>query len=622
MIHWAAVPKGTVLIIANPLEAMMVRRALEEAGVASAIAEGGEGAVAKYDEERPSAVVLAHDVYTGDAAEVLGAIRSRPGARVPVLLISEAAWPDCDLDAEELVRRPIDGRGLLARIDELCGEPLPRTLVAEPEVLRADEAIAGPLVAPPVEPIAPEPEPEPEMELEAEIEMEAEPEPELPVDDRAIVDEANLVAGESVVDEVNFVAGDSIVDETNFVARDSIVEERAVIARPDERANGVGGLGRIGLDSLPGIDAELGLAPPHANGLGSGDTAGDTIRELPDFGAGEGLRGEGDLAVESVPELLARLHRGGFTGRLALRHGEAEKSVWFDAGFVVNATSTLAHDGLVELLFREGKLTREQAGRARPGASRRSLVEALVETRALKREEVFAALRHHVEELVYSCFVWERGSFRLERETVARDDVLGLPHPYALALEGIRRKYGLERLVERVGPPSTELSATPSTLRSLPDAGLTVGERAAALLLRRGSATVAELQSEGRLDRAGAYALAWGLLAIGAASREVAAPADEAGSASLVDRERALAKHEQVRDGDYFAILGVDRDATPYEIRRAWERMRFEFAPDRVDPSVRLELGAQLDEIVEVVDEAFGALSDDRLRASYRAHLE
>src|SRR5205823_266933 len=98
-----------------------------------------------------------------------------------------------------------------------------------------------------------------------------------------------------------------------------------------------------------------------------------------------------------------------------------------------------------------------------------------------------------------------------------RDDLSGLPHPYALALEGVRRKYGLERLVEKVGPPATELSASPATFRIVPEAGLGGAERAAVQLLRRGTATVAELQAEGRLGRAAAYALAWGLLAIGAA---------------------------------------------------------------------------------------------------------
>ena len=47
-------------------------------------------------------------------------------------------------------------------------------------------------------------------------------------------------------------------------------------------------------------------------------------------------------------------------------------------------------------------------------------------------------------------------------------------------------------------------------------------------------------------------------------------------------------------DGDYFAILGVDREATAYEIRRAWERTRLELMKERFAPSVRDELSGKL----------------------------
>jgi CheY-like chemotaxis protein len=368
------VPKGTVLIIANPLEAMMVRRALEDVGVATAVVEGGEAALGRFDEEQPIAVVLAHDIYTGDAAEVLAGIRTRPGARVPVVLVSDAAWPDCNLDAEELVRRPVDPRELVARIEELLGAPLPRTettmtLEVEPEppvddlttlrmeprdtapmaavpepraddvatvrvelraedlatlriepgtdaagslrfelgadelatlrmeargeppgdhrppslatnapangatdLLRVDE-VTDPLRERPREPkaevtveltdaeLAEAELTEAELALEAETEMvlEAEAEPEESaaapppggdplagaperaaagpgeaeeaVDDRAIVDEENLVAGVQVVDEVNFVGGEQVVDEVNFVPRDLVVDEENLVGR-------------------------------------------------------------------------------------------------------------------------------------------------------------------------------------------------------------------------------------------------------------------------------------------------------------------------------------------------------------------------------------------------------
>ena len=88
-----------------------------------------------------------------------------------------------------------------------------------------------------------------------------------------------------------------------------------------------------------------------------------------------------------------------------------------------------------------------------------------------------------------------------------------------------------------------------------------------------------------------------------------------------IDKERVLAKRAQVLDGDYFVILGLDRDASAHEVARAFERLKREFAPDRFADPVRAELADALVEIGQVLDEAHRVLCDDAVRASYRAHL-
>ena len=76
-----------------------------------------------------------------------------------------------------------------------------------------------------------------------------------------------------------------------------------------------------------------------------------------------------------------------------------------------------------------------------------------------------------------------------------------------------------------------------------------------------------------------------------------------------------------VVDADYFALLGVRRDATGFEIRRAYEAARRDFAPESFPPELRRELAAELDDIALVLDEAYRVLRDEPLRSTYRAHL-
>ena len=51
---------------------------------------------------------------------------------------------------------------------------------------------------------------------------------------------------------------------------------------------------------------------------------------------------------------------------------------------------------------------------------------------------------------MYSCFAWDDGRYRLTAEQAPPEDKLKLSsHLWALLAEGVRRKYGLERLIER-----------------------------------------------------------------------------------------------------------------------------------------------------------------------------
>src|SRR5262249_44759894 len=132
-----------------------------------------------------------------------------------------------------------------------------------------------------------------------------------------------------------------------------------------------------------------------------------------------------------------------------------------------------------------GMISREQHARTRelttpPG---RRTAAALIEHGMLKSSELFPTLRRHIEEIVYSCFAWDAGRYRLGPEQPPAEDRLRLSsHPFALYAEGGRRKYGLQRLVELVGPPETVLAPTTALERLLADAQLGPGERVAAEL--------------------------------------------------------------------------------------------------------------------------------------------
>src|SRR5690606_2681299 len=101
------------------------------------------------------------------------------------------------------------------------------------------------------------------------------------------------------------------------------------------------------------------------------------------------------------------------------------------------------------------------------------------------------------------------------------------------------------------------------------------------------------------------------------------------GHAALRDHHDAEALRRAVQtrrtlidEGDYFAILGVSRNATGYDIRRAYLELRRQFEPSLVLTPGTLDLQKDLELIVDVVTEAYEILGDQIRRDRYRRAID
>jgi hypothetical protein len=373
-----------------------------------------------------------------------------------------------------------------------------------------------------------------------------------------------------------------------------------------------------------------------ATSPGSWDTH---VRErgLPD--TGEIVRGVSDAAV-----LVARMFATGGTGRVSFKRTitfpdlpplDIEKVVFFDQGRPVFASSSESRDRMGELLVREGKITASQYERCQTvvAESGRRMGEILVDFGYLKRRELLPAVRRHVEDIVYSLFGWDRGQYSIKiDETPSAERIRLSRHPAALVLEGIRRKLDRSTIERLIGPPSTIIEvADRDRLNSVINTGNTgdlAQEERSALAAIDGQADLSTVARIAGVDLADVLPLAWGLCTLGLATarRTDTEVPDESnalvGETDLaIDRERVRARWQLVTEADYFALLGVRRDATAFEIRRAYQSARRDFAPDTFPTDLRRELAQELDDISNVLDEAFRVLRDDRLRGTYLANL-
>jgi CheY-like chemotaxis protein/tetratricopeptide (TPR) repeat protein len=350
----------------------------------------------------------------------------------------------------------------------------------------------------------------------------------------------------------------------------------------------------------------------------------------------------GSLAELPLPALLHQLHGMRATGALVLRSGKKRKGIQIRDGRPVAVKSNLVSECLGNLLIRMGRiddqslcesLQRMQRGEGLQG-------EILVAMQVLAEEELVTALRIQATEKLFEIFEWSDGQFEFARGGRIQG-ASALPHDYSAAdviVGGVRSRFPLARVDAflranadarivasempfyryqeiDLGPGQErmlEAIARSPRVRDLLPADedsrrLLYGMLAAELVqLERanGAATVAEAP-----DAAAAAARAR-LAAAGLHSDP-----EEAGI-----RAELTALSERMRGADFFEVLGVDRDASDADVRRAYVDLAKRTHPDRF--SGRGEVVRRLaEEVFGLVSQAHQTLEDAAGRERYRVEL-
>ena len=128
-----------------------------------------------------------------------------------------------------------------------------------------------------------------------------------------------------------------------------------------------------------------------------------------------------DIAQTPLPEVLVKIHKYRAPGRLDCRHGDEVKRIYLERGDIIFATTSQIAESLGDVLLSRGDITREQYDeslrRVRETGKRHGTV--LVEMRVLSSEELFHAVRDHIQGILWSIFAW--GSIRITFPSTRRE---------------------------------------------------------------------------------------------------------------------------------------------------------------------------------------------------------
>lgn len=319
---------------------------------------------------------------------------------------------------------------------------------------------------------------------------------------------------------------------------------------------------------------------------------------------------------------------------LAFEADEGVRHVVVREGDLVTAASSLDDESLVAFLVARGELPRSHEPRLRdriPPHGRHAGA-ALVAHGYVQQDQLWTVLREHAQWLLSAVLRTERAVVRRHLEPQGRlraePSVFGGQAGAAIFVETVRRTFEPARARDALGGHAAVLASGPAWAR-LRECDL-AEDVEAALARAPGRALGEVLEGLDPLDGpAAVFALVQlEILEALPALRSTPgrAPSEPVASDAMLDEEavraRVAARAELVDEGDYFAVLGVARDATGYEIRRAYLELRRTFEPSRLLGPSTLDLTDEVRRIVLVVDEAYEILRDEPRRERYRRALE
>jgi hypothetical protein len=351
------------------------------------------------------------------------------------------------------------------------------------------------------------------------------------------------------------------------------------------------------------------------------------------------------LAEPSVPDIPAVLGDGDgfravaravaarFGGSIAFEDSAGIRRIVFRDGDFVTAASSGEAESLVAFLAERGDIAPDVAQKVarRVPPFGRHAGAALIAQGHLRQDELWPVLRSHAEWLIGRVTRMQRGAASLEFEVPQRlqaePGVFGGATGAEVLLEIARRMVSPTEALLRIGGRSVSLGPG-AALGLLAECALSEAETA----IVRGSSGA---NAGTLLDRVGSEDFAsvlWALVELGVLATEAKpgpSRADDANEDVRHDpldavalRERIAARIGLVEEGDYFALLGVGRAATSYDVRRAYLSIRKSFDPARILTPETVDLKDDLESILEVLDEAYEILGDATRRERYRRALD
>ncbi len=337
----------------------------------------------------------------------------------------------------------------------------------------------------------------------------------------------------------------------------------------------------------------------------------------------------GNLKHFPLSDIFLSLQRSEKTGILEMKHGSILKKIYIRNGDMIFATSNQEEDHLGEILIKAGRLTLEQYYHSIEGMKNTNKRQGavLVELGYLKPQDLVWAVRHQVEEIILSLFLWIDGEFEFKEIPLPTEEVITLKLSAAnLIYRGIKKIDNLTYLKNGFFPLDIVLGFSADPMNLFQDINLEEKEKDI-LYLIDGTRKLQDILLLSPLDNLQTMKILYALLnARIIETKEKAQKKEEIheevlrvpeGELDSSFMEKVDELYNKLLTIDHYHILGITKDSTLEEIKKAYFIKTKEFHPDRHFSFVSDSLKNKLNALFAHLTSAYKTLCNPEMKNEY-----
>jgi len=317
---------------------------------------------------------------------------------------------------------------------------------------------------------------------------------------------------------------------------------------------------------------------------------------------------------------LRKVHFNRKSGQIIFKRGSVEKILFFQNGQLIHAKTNVPEERLGDILLKLGKISEETYAQIeRHLEPFQPLGESLAKKGITSQRNIEDAVTHQVREVALSLFSYFDGELSLqEKASLIRKEVplkINVPN---LIEDGIRRmKFhpALEEFLARKIPyPKASVFEHALTEEEKTILGAVDGQRSCQKILD-------SLHCNPEFLWKTLYLL-YCLNMIDFRDKEEiplapGKPAEEERPDLKEQLDEILAFWEKIQKANYYQILGVSKEASEEEIKKAYFLLARRFHPDRYNRALTPEVKGKIDAVFDAITKAYRTLTSKELRKEY-----